>query len=141
MMNPHSFLTRHLRWGNMQGLPRWMDEGIIVVNVGWNLMVLWLGTLGLVLYGRGGRGLLISGIWLYHVAAISLLAGLTRYRVPLEPLLMIYAAWVVSEWGGHWTNASTPRKLSAIVCGGLVIFFTMWFFQLRKRYSLKGKKG
>ena len=65
-------------------------------------MVLWLGTLGLVLYGRGGRGLLVSGIWLYHVAAISLLAGLTRYRVPLEPLLMIYAAWFVSEWGGHW---------------------------------------
>ena len=62
-----------------------MDEGIIAVNVGWNLMVLWLGTLGLVLYGRGGRGLLISGVWLYHVAAISLLAGLTRYRVPLEP--------------------------------------------------------
>ena len=128
MMNPHSFLTRHLRWGNMQGLPRWADEGIIAVNVGWNLMVLWLGTLGLVLYGRGGRGLLISGIWLYHVAAISLLAGLTRYRVPLEPLLMIYAAWFVSEWGGHWKRASTPRKVSAVVCGGLIVFFTMWFF-------------
>ena len=113
----------------MQGLPRWVDEGIIAVNVGWNLMVLWLGTLGLVLYGRGGRGLLISGIWLYHVAAISLLAGLTRYRVPLEPLLMIYAAWFVSEWGGHWTKSSTPRKVSAIVCGGLVVFFTMWFSQ------------
>ena len=128
MMNPHSFLTRHLRWGNMQGLPRWMDEGIIAVNVGWNLMVLWLGTIGLVLYGRGGRGLLISGVWLYHVAAISLLAGLTRYRVPLEPLLMIYAAWFITEWGSHWKNASTPRKASALLCGGLVVFFTMWFF-------------
>ena len=57
-----------------------------------------MGTLGLVLYGRGGRGLLVSGIWLYHVAAISLLAGPTRYRVPLEPLLMIYVAWFVTEW-------------------------------------------
>ena len=117
----------------MQGLPRWVDEGIIAVNVGWNLMVLWLGTLGLVLYGRGGRGLLVSGIWLYHVGR-CLLAGLTRYRVPLEPLLMICTAWFVSEWGGHWTNSSTPRKVSAIVCGGLVIFFTMWF-SLRHGYN------
>jgi hypothetical protein len=112
----------------MQGLPRWVDEGIIAVNVVWNLMVLWLGTVGLVLYGRGGRGLLVSGIWLYHVAAISMLAGLTRYRVPLEPILMIYAAWFVAEWGGHWSNASIPRKVSAVIFGALIVFFTMWFF-------------
>ena len=98
-------------------------------------MVLWLGTLGLVLYGRGGRGLLVSGIWLYHVAAISLLAGLTRYRVPLEPLLMIYAAWFVTEWGSHWKNASIPRKGSAVLCGTLVVFFTMWFFSQLLGYN------
>lgn len=128
MMNPHSFLTRHLRWGNMQGLPRWMDEAIIVLNVGWNLMVLWFGAVGLVLYGRRGHGVLISGIWLYHVAAISLLAGLTRYRVPLEPLLMIYAAWFFAEWGQNWSKASKGRRVSAVVIGGAVVFFTMWFF-------------
>jgi len=128
MMNPHSFLTRHLRWGNMQGIPRWVDEAIIAVNVAWNLMILWLGTIGLVLYGHRGKGLLVSGIWLYHVAAISLLAGLTRYRVPLEPLLMIYAGWFVVNWGSNWQNASTPRKVSAVIFGALVVFFTMWFF-------------
>ncbi len=128
MLNPHSFLTRHLRWGNMQGLPRWMDEGIIVMNVGWNLAVLWLGTIGLVFYGHRGRGLLVSGIWLYHIAAISLLAGLTRYRVPLEPLLMIYASWAIVQWGDNWKGASVPRRASAVVLGALVVFFTMWFF-------------
>ena len=40
---------------------------------------------------------LIAGLLLYHVAAISVLAGLTRYRVPLEPLLMLYAAQLISE--------------------------------------------
>jgi len=128
MMNPHSFLTRHLRWGNMQGLPRWADETVIVLNVAWNLLVLWLGTLGLVLYGRGGKGLLVSGIWLYHVAAIGLLAGLTRYRVPLEPLLMIYAAWFMVQWGENWRLASKWRKVSVVLLGTVVVFFTMWFF-------------
>ena len=128
MFNPHSFLTRHLRWGNMQGLPRWVDEAIIGVNVAWNLVVLWFGAVGLVLYGRRGHGLLISGIWLYHVAAISLLAGLTRYRVPLEPLLMIYAGWFLSEWGQNWRNASAGRRISAVAVGTAMAVFTMWFF-------------
>ena len=128
MMNPHSFLTRHLRWGNLQGLPHWVDEGIIALNVVWNLVILWFGTVGLALYGRGGRGLLISGIWIYHVAAISLLAGLTRYRVPLEPLLMIYAAWVIVQWGQNWKQASISRKAGAMILGITVVLFTMWFF-------------
>ena len=128
MLNPHSFLTRHLRWGNMQGLPHWLDESIIALNVFWNLVILWFGTVGLALYGRGGRGLLVSGIWLYHIAAIGLLAGLTRYRVPLEPLLMIYAAWVIARWGNNWKQASVGRRCSAFILGCCVVVFTMWFF-------------
>jgi len=32
------------------------------------------------------------------------------------------------NWGSNWQNASTPRKVSAVIFGALVVFFTMWFF-------------
>lgn len=92
LLNPHSFVTRHLRWGYWRGLPQAVDEGIILWNVSWSLAVLFGGVASLCARGRGARSVLVSLLLLYHVAAISVLAGLTRYRVPLEPLLMLYLA-------------------------------------------------
>ena len=129
MFNPHSFLTRHLRWGNWSGLPRVIDETVILWNVCWNLVVLWLGSVGLVIYGQRHRLILIGGICAYHVAAISILAGLTRYRVPLEPLLMIYAAWFLVRKENILQDAKNNGRLFwAALMGLLMVFFTMWFF-------------
>ncbi|MDG1482569.1 MAG: hypothetical protein P8R54_23460 [Myxococcota bacterium] len=97
LLNPHSFITRHLRWGEWRGLPWQVDELIILWNVSWSLLILLGGGLVLAARGKGARGILIAGLLLYHAAAISILAGLTRYRVPLEPLLMLYAAQLISE--------------------------------------------
>mgnify|MGYP006062563451 CR=1 FL=1 len=97
MLNPHSFVTRHLRWGEWRGLPWQIDELIILWNVSWSLLILLGGGLVLAARGKGARGILIAGLLLYHAAAISVLAGLTRYRAPLEPLLMLYAAQLISE--------------------------------------------
>jgi hypothetical protein len=99
MLNPHSFLTRHLRAGYWRGLPQWVDETIIIWNVLWNLFVLIGGSAVMLLQSRGKQGILLGGILLYHIAAISALAGLTRYRVPLEPLLMIYAGGLLGHFG------------------------------------------
>ena len=104
MLNPHSFLTRHIRWGYWLRMPRIIDESLVLINVFWNLMVMWGGTLGLIVYGRKAREILIGGILVYHIAAISLLAGLTRYRVPLEPLLMLYLAWAISRRKDLWAD-------------------------------------
>ncbi len=97
LLNPHSFITRHLRWGDWRGLPWQVDELIILWNVAFSLLILLGGGLVLAARGKGARGILIAGLLLYHVAAISVLAGLTRYRAPLEPLLMLYAAQLISE--------------------------------------------
>jgi hypothetical protein len=115
LLNPHSFLTRHLRWGYWRGLPQPFDEFLILWNVLWSFIVIWGGTIGLCAKGRGGRGLLISGILLYHVAAISILAGLTRYRVPLEPLLMLYSALLLSNPRKVFRNLrDSPWRLFAL---------------------------
>ena len=126
MLNPHSFLTRHIRWGYWLGIPRVIDESLVLINVFWNLMVMWGGTLGLIVYGRKAREILIGGILVYHIAAISLLAGLTRYRVPLEPLLMLYLAWVISRRKDLWSDMK-GRKTFVILGMSILIPFTLWF--------------
>ncbi len=92
LVTPHSFLTRNLRWGRWRGLPDWVDEALIVSVAGFTFATLIGGTLGLFTGGKGwyaaGSGLIV----LYHVAAIAALAGLSRYRVPLEPLWLVHAA-------------------------------------------------
>ncbi|MEC8381623.1 MAG: glycosyltransferase family 39 protein [Myxococcota bacterium] len=129
LLNPHSFLTRHLRWGYWRGLPQMVDEFLIVWNVLWSLTVLWLGVTGLCVWGRSSRGLLIGGILIYHVAAISVLAGLTRYRVPLEPLLMLYAAGILADPKSSWNRFKGAKWRMAVwaVCAAAGIPLTLYF--------------
>lgn len=96
MVNPHSFLTRHLRWGRWRGLPDAVDEALIVSVVGLSFVTLLGGTIGWVARARSWYGVTSALIVAYHVAAISVLAGLTRYRVPLEPLWLVWAAGLLA---------------------------------------------
>jgi len=129
LVTPHSLLTRHLRWGRWPGLPQWADE----LSIGWgalgSIFVMWVGAVGLAARGRRALGLVVAGILLYHVAAISLLAGLSRYRIPLEPLLMLYAAQVLADPRAtlsifaerRWRLAAAVLALVALV--PLVLWF------------------
>lgn len=96
-ISPHSFLTRHLRWERWSGMPQWMDEVIIALGAISSLIALLVGALGMVARVRGGTAWTITAVIAYHAAAVALTAGLSRYRVPLEPLLMIYAAGVLAH--------------------------------------------
>ena len=129
LLNPHSFVTRHIRWGNWLGLPRWMDEAIVAINVCWSFAVLWLGSAGLIIFGRKPKAILIGGILLYHVAAISILAGLTRYRVPLEPLLMLYAGQMLLSWPAALQQLREERwRVVVLVLTAVwLIPLTLWF--------------
>lgn len=102
LLNPHSFLTRHLRWGKWAGLPKWFDELLILAIPLFTILTLMTGTLGW--FARANRSSrqswypVVAGlIVLYHVAAIAVLAGLSRYRVPLEPLWLVLGAGVLAE--------------------------------------------
>ncbi len=91
LMNPHSFLTRHLRWGKWRELPRWTREPLMVSTVIWSFVAIVFGTLGAFSRGRGWMLLVTGLIVAYHGAAISLLAGLSRYRVPLDAIWLLWA--------------------------------------------------
>lgn len=129
MLTPHSLMTRHLRWGRWQGLPWWVDELLVVGGALGSVFVMWVGSAGLVIKGRGSRGVVMAGILLYHVAAISALAGLSRYRVPLEPLLMVYAAGLMAERQQILAQLRAERwrvAMLVLVLGGLIPL-VLWF--------------
>jgi hypothetical protein len=129
MMNPHSLMTRHLRWGKWRGLPQWVDELLILAQALCSGFVLIGGSLALVARGRSGHGLVTGLILVYHCAAIAALAGLSRYRVPLEPLLMIYAAGLITRPRQVWAAllAERWRVFLAVLVMLWVIPLTLWF--------------
>ena len=133
LVNPHSFLTRHLRWGRWHGLPQWLDEAFILAVVGFSFVTLVVGTLGWFARGRGWYGATAGLIVLYHVAAIAVLAGLTRYRVPLEPLWLVFAGGFLAEPRASWRRLGNGSARSVVG-----IFVTVVLLALMLRYLPAG---
>lgn len=129
LFTPHSMLTRHLRWGRWRGMPTWMVEGVIGWGAAWTLLVVWSGALGVAARARGARGVLLGGTLAYHALPVALLAGLSRYRVPLEPIFMIYgAALLTNPRGSLRILAQQPlRAWGAGLLLGLLIPLTLYF--------------
>ncbi len=92
LFNPNSFLTRHLRWNGFKGIPEPARQCLYALVVTFSFA----NVLGAALGAWGGRGsiymLVLGMISTYHLAAVGSLAGLTRYRVPLDMLWLIPAA-------------------------------------------------
>ncbi len=129
LVHPHSFLSRHLRWGYWRRLPWAVKEGICLLVPLWSFLVLVGGTLAVSARARGALGLTSVGIVAYHVAAIALLAGLSRYRLPLEPLWMVWLAVALAEPRlSLQALRSTPwRWLGAAVTTPILVVL-MWRF-------------
>lgn len=127
LLTPHSLLTRHLRWGNWQGMPQPLKEAVILGGALSSLTAVLLGALGLVAWGRGAASATISGLLLYHVAAIAALAGLSRYRAPLEPLLMVFAGAVLADLAGTRARLTGGRRWLAIVGMCALVPLCLWY--------------
>ena len=121
LTNPHSLLTRHLRWGNFKGMPQWLDELIILWGALGSGLAMVAGAAGLSVRARGAQGALFSSILLYHCAAIAALAGLSRYRVPLEPLLMVYAATLLAHPAAGLAALRAQPYRAVVLCVILAI--------------------
>ncbi len=99
LANPHSFLTRHLRWGRLPGIPPPLVEVLVALVAAWSLLAELGGPAAAFRFRHGpeARALLavVVGLWLTNAAAIALTAGLSRYRVPLDPL---WFPWLGALW-------------------------------------------
>ncbi len=95
-MTLDSFALRHLRngWYGPQ-TPRSILPIAALVSIPWSLLLIALGALGYLGMGRsplrtfGGMNLL------YFVVIFALAYSLSRYQVPLRPLLAVGAAWLL----------------------------------------------
>jgi hypothetical protein len=96
LFNPNSFLTRHVRLKHWTMHPA-VSEPLLLSVVVWSYLAVLGGTVGAFARGRGWYLVVTLMIVGYHVAAVGLLAGLTRYRVPLDALWLIWAASALAD--------------------------------------------
>ncbi len=129
LVNPHSFFTRSLRWGRYRGMPWWLKELLIVGTAGTTFAVLVGGLIGITARGRGVYLWLCLGIVMYTVAASAALYGLTRFRLPLEPLWMVYLAAAVAHPRLIVAGLREDRRrlCVAVVMVPVLLFHMLWF--------------
>ncbi len=113
--NPNSFLTRHLRWNMWPGIPYGIKEALVTFQVASSVFILGLGTIGAALFARGPFGLLFGSVVGYNLAVISCLYGITRFRLPLEPMWMLFAFALVLVRPSIPRDQRTTRVVLAVV--------------------------
>lgn len=120
LVTPHTFLTRHVRSGRWPGLPFEVKEPLLAVVAATSLAVILGGGAAAWLRARGPLGALVGGVVAYHMLAISLLAGMSRYRVPLEPFGVVFLAIALAEPRGT-LQAARAEPLRAVLAAVWVL--------------------
>lgn len=130
LFNPNSFVTRHIRQGRWD-LPAWIGEPILWATWLWSFAAVLGGIVGAFGKARSWRlwvPLLIVG---YHVAAIGLVAGLSRYRVPLDALFLVFTAALAADPKGTLQSLGATRwrlvaaTLLLLICTPLMTWFLL----------------
>lgn len=127
-LNPHTFLTRHLRWGYFWGVDGLLEE----------LLVLWIaltsiatvigGTLAGIARGSGRYAVLAGGIITYTFATAAVSYGMSRFRLPLEPFWLVYLGLFLAEPRATLEGLRQPlRGGLALVLVPLSIAGMSWF--------------
>lgn len=129
LLNPHTFLVRHLRSGRWPGVPFELKEGLIGLTLLWSYVVVLGGTVAAAARARGAYGVLVVTVVAYHVAAVAVTAGLTRYRIPLEPLWLVFLAVAVAQPGATARALAGPRGIAAAALVGVLAPLALWFLR------------
>lgn len=130
LFNPNSFLTRHVRKGLYPGLPPVLGEAMVLTTIGFSLLAVWGGTVGA--FGRGRSWLLPTTLLvvLYHCGAHAVFVGLSRYRVPLDALWLIWAAGLLSDPRATLSGLVGWRRAAAVGLLVIAIPLCLWFLPL-----------
>jgi 4-amino-4-deoxy-L-arabinose transferase-like glycosyltransferase len=129
MVNPNSFLTRHARWGYFPGMPWWMKELLAVYVALFSALVMVGGTIGAFSKAKGPYGLMAVGTVLYTFLTITVMYGMTRFRLPLEPLWTIYLAMLLANPKGcvQALKTSGPRLAGLLVTLPALLALMLWY--------------
>ena len=92
LVNPTSFLIRHIREGYYGELPAWFAEPLILLTLLASMVVMALFIIGLIANTWDRDKALIVLMVMGSLSACALVAAVSRYRVPIVPLMVPYAA-------------------------------------------------
>lgn len=121
LFNPHTFLTRHIRWGYWSGswlpMPFLVKEGLVLWILLSSVVVMLGGTVGAFARARGPYAVMAVGTVVYTVATSAIMYGMTRFRLPLEPLWMLYVAVLLADPRAAWDalQGSTGRSVGLVL--------------------------
>jgi 4-amino-4-deoxy-L-arabinose transferase-like glycosyltransferase len=111
MWNPTSFMIRHLRrgwYGAVAPQTEFILTWLAVVSY---IAVMCLGAIGLSLGWRHGQTWLIVSMLVFYTAISAVAFGLTRFRIPLMPFIIIAAShgltWVACRLRGQHSRQSS----------------------------------
>lgn len=129
LFNPNTFLTRHIRWGYWTGLPWWVKELLVVFIVASSVATQIFGTIAVWARARGPFAVMAILTVLYTVFASAIMYGMSRFRLPLEPLWMVYLAWMIAEPRATIAalRASPGRMAGAVISTVLLTGLVAWY--------------
>ncbi|HEU4565471.1 MAG TPA: glycosyltransferase family 39 protein [Gemmatimonadaceae bacterium] len=140
-----SFLLRHLRNGWYgPGVPRWAVALITLVSVAFFVGLVIAGAIG---FATGGaspfRGLALLLI-AHSLLLFSLTYALSRYRLPLHPLLAIPAAAVLLDVRGRLAmlrRGALPARRRLALAGTLALLALAWVRDLPMMWDMVAHGG
>lgn len=138
--SPHSFFVRHLAMARHERIQSLSARRVLAAcAILLSLFTMASATLGIGrLSVRAPAGTVFVTSVLYFALLVGALGGLTRYRVPIEPILIVLAALA---WGGaggiraSWKGAPLPARAALV---GLLV---LWAVNAREWIALLGLMG
>lgn len=131
LLNPNSFLTRHIRIGLWRGLPYWVRDLLAFAVLFTSVLLTFGGTLGLIGRGKGQLGVLSVGLALYVFAVVGCLFGVSRFRLPLVPLWLLWTAvFLASPRATLQTIARSRWRLTVAIATVLTLIPLVGWFAL-----------
>jgi 4-amino-4-deoxy-L-arabinose transferase-like glycosyltransferase len=131
--NPTSYLVRALRFGDYKRVPSWLAElGIALTLLATGLLLAW-GWIGCVLPRNDPRRALSLAVIASVLAPCLLIVGESRYRFPLEPLLVPFAVEAIMGWKSESYRTGRARLVVALT--GLGWLAWAWFRTVPSSYG------
>lgn len=129
LFTPNSFLTRHLRQGGWKHLPAAVDELICVAVVLASLLTVLGSAIGVWSRRFGVYALVVGLTTAYHLAAVGALAGLSRYRVPLDVIWLPFVGVFLAHPIATLKHSLRPwwRLLGMSLTIGVLLCLMLWF--------------
>lgn len=108
-VTPLSFFTRHHalgQYGDSSALSGFLRVPLVAWSLFLSVALMLLGSIGYFLTLRSGPGRTVITVVIGYVVATSLLVAMSRFRVPIEPFLIVMSAGLV---GHGLQERSVPR--------------------------------